>query len=113
MTGASKSRFFFFQAEDGIRDYKVTGVQTCALPILGDAVDWNTVVLGQDATDPDRRSHLVLRRTDAFSDQVLRRADVGVGVDVDARVPKETRREDGYGDEGPLLREQRHGVRRE
>src|SRR6266566_7287974 len=26
--------FFFLQAEDGIRDYKVTGVQTCALPIL-------------------------------------------------------------------------------
>src|SRR5256885_1489956 len=26
------SFFFFFQAEDGIRDYKVTGVQTCALP---------------------------------------------------------------------------------
>src|SRR2546426_8322284 len=26
-------RFFFFQAEDGIRDYKVTGVQTCALPV--------------------------------------------------------------------------------
>src|SRR5256885_13763594 len=25
---------FFFQAEDGIRDYKVTGVQTCALPIF-------------------------------------------------------------------------------
>src|SRR5690606_41082872 len=27
-------RFFFFQAEDGIRDFHVTGVQTCALPIL-------------------------------------------------------------------------------
>src|SRR5260370_2727653 len=26
--------FFFFQAEDGIRDSSVTGVQTCALPIL-------------------------------------------------------------------------------
>src|SRR5437773_7522867 len=26
-------RFFFFQAEDGIRDRDVTGVQTCALPI--------------------------------------------------------------------------------
>ena len=26
--------FFFFQAEDGIRDYDVTGVQTCALLIL-------------------------------------------------------------------------------
>src|SRR2546430_15952348 len=28
---------FFFQAEDGIRDLTVTGVQTCALPICGDA----------------------------------------------------------------------------
>src|SRR5206468_7852168 len=27
--------FFFFQAEDGIRDLIVTGVQTCALPICG------------------------------------------------------------------------------
>src|SRR5256885_16112610 len=36
--------FFFFQAEDGIRDYKVTGVQTCALPIYA----------GPD----NRRSHL-------------------------------------------------------
>src|SRR5439155_6656373 len=30
--------FFFFQAEDGIRDGHVTGVQTCALPIYGDGV---------------------------------------------------------------------------
>src|SRR2546422_4754570 len=29
--------FFFFQAEDGIRDVAVTGVQTCALPICADA----------------------------------------------------------------------------
>src|SRR2546421_965549 len=29
-----RSLFFFFQAEDGIRDLIVTGVQTCALPIL-------------------------------------------------------------------------------
>src|SRR5207253_4398970 len=29
----SSSRIFFFQAEDGIRDGHVTGVQTCALPI--------------------------------------------------------------------------------
>src|SRR5256885_8257276 len=33
-------RVFFFQAEDGIRDYKVTGVQTCALPILRWIVQW-------------------------------------------------------------------------
>ena len=32
-SGVSFVFFFFFQAEDGIRDYKVTGVQTCALPI--------------------------------------------------------------------------------
>ena len=28
--------FFFFQAEDGIRDWSVTGVQTCALPIYAE-----------------------------------------------------------------------------
>src|SRR5690606_39968355 len=28
-----RTGFFFFQAEDGIRDFHVTGVQTCALPI--------------------------------------------------------------------------------
>src|SRR5256886_1168084 len=34
--------FFFFQAEDGIRDLTVTGVQTCALPIsnVGSDRDW-------------------------------------------------------------------------
>src|SRR3712207_8450112 len=31
---SSSFLFFFFQAEDGIRDIGVTGVQTCALPIL-------------------------------------------------------------------------------
>src|SRR5438046_10390242 len=30
--------FFFFQAEDGIRDWSVTGVQTCALPIWSSSV---------------------------------------------------------------------------
>src|SRR5256885_3339208 len=46
--------FFFFQAEDGIRDYKVTGVQTCALPILAfpewewaDYVDGRLVFAGE------------------------------------------------------------------
>src|SRR5437016_6456069 len=39
--------FFFFQAEDGIRDWSVTGVQTCALPI------WS----GARAHLPSRRSN--------------------------------------------------------
>src|SRR6266496_6618713 len=34
LTGLIIFFFFFFQAEDGIRDLYVTGVQTCALPIL-------------------------------------------------------------------------------
>src|SRR6266511_365118 len=32
--------FFFFQAEDGIRDFHVTGVQTCALPIFN-TLSWS------------------------------------------------------------------------
>src|SRR2546429_3539705 len=32
--------FFFFQAEDGIRDVAVTGVQTCALPIYANAASY-------------------------------------------------------------------------
>src|SRR6266498_3218815 len=40
---------FFFQAEDGIRDADVTGVQTCALPISGD-------LLGEFPPGPGRRA---------------------------------------------------------
>src|SRR2546426_4243867 len=48
--------FFFFQAEDGIRDYKVTGVQTCALPIYPVEVrrllqrDPDPLIVGQGRT---------------------------------------------------------------
>src|SRR5690625_5333892 len=37
--------FFFFQAEDGIRDGHVTGVQTCALPISGAAASGRLLVV--------------------------------------------------------------------
>src|SRR5690606_40943229 len=40
---------FFFQAEDGIRDFHVTGVQTCALPIYRGA-HFRSTVYGQGAT---------------------------------------------------------------
>src|SRR5690606_40131807 len=36
--------FFFFQAEDGIRDFHVTGVQTCALPISKEARTMDTFI---------------------------------------------------------------------
>src|SRR2546430_13250688 len=44
--------FFFFQAEDGIRDLTVTGVQTCALPILAvylERADGGVVHVGEEA----------------------------------------------------------------
>src|SRR2546426_6867227 len=41
------SSFFFFQAEDGIRDYKVTGVQTCALPIWAASEKAKSGLLGE------------------------------------------------------------------
>src|SRR5207244_5739136 len=43
--------FFFFQAEDGIRDDLVTGVQTCALPILSRAGP--AAVRLADSSDPE------------------------------------------------------------
>src|SRR5256884_3701983 len=43
--------FFFFQAEDGIRDVAVTGVQTCALPI------WRALVIPYSS--PRRRGRRV------------------------------------------------------
>src|SRR5688500_3957606 len=46
---------FFFQAEDGIRDYKVTGVQTCALPILdGSPIRLRDVGRVEDGTKEQR-----------------------------------------------------------
>src|SRR2546430_12783712 len=43
--------FFFFQAEDGIRDLTVTGVQTCALPISQEPpkLTWNGAPVNQFA----------------------------------------------------------------
>src|SRR2546429_7271309 len=50
--------FFFFQAEDGIRDVAVTGVQTCALPIssrvsLGErARRWGLFLIPEESAPP-------------------------------------------------------------
>src|SRR2546426_7821027 len=53
--------FFFFQAEDGIRDYKVTGVQTCALPICPESPhardDRRLRILVQASFDESRRRY--------------------------------------------------------
>src|SRR5947208_11138937 len=48
--------FFFFQAEDGIRDDLVTGVQTCALPICDNVLDHSLVYLSADSSAAFRAS---------------------------------------------------------
>src|SRR5215471_5685629 len=54
--GRAMSRsFFFFQAEDGIRDLYVTGVQTCALPIsLSEALPPGYVTVERERSMSDR-----------------------------------------------------------
>src|SRR2546429_1208246 len=68
MRDETPSFIFFFQAEDGIRDVAVTGVQTCALPICSRTIvrvelpklrpfhtSWRPVTVGSEGT-PSRRA---------------------------------------------------------
>src|SRR2546430_11448166 len=67
------TRCFFFQAEDGIRDLTVTGVQTCALPIcssrLGDLTSPVTRVTTRRRVEP----HVVQYLRSPFQGHDLRR----------------------------------------
>src|SRR5438552_7570260 len=92
--------FFFFQAEDGIRDDLVTGVQTCALPILrtGDSRPADLQLpqrLRREAAEPapgdrarrdagldTRHGSPVLRQAEARGE--LRGGEVAVGGPVEA-----------------------------
>src|SRR5438552_15476519 len=65
---------FFFQAEDGIRDDLVTGVQTCALPILAEFADRKR--LPEQAADLRRWfARPVVPGTNRFTDQAARELD--------------------------------------
>src|SRR6266849_9910638 len=64
--------FFFFQAEDGIRDPLVTGVQTCALPIFEagatrDSTTSRTVERSQIAREPTKGTEERTTSTSALS----------------------------------------------
>src|SRR5256885_648586 len=76
---------FFFQAEDGIRDYKVTGVQTCALPISSNSAAVH--VRGRVRLCPVRRQGLHVRRQDGPPRQGVPRE----GRSEERRVGKECR----------------------
>src|SRR5260370_10675024 len=85
--------FFFFQAEDGIRDSSVTGVQTCALPIYSDVSrHGREVLLRHVAAAAGRRVPEDQRRTaDAVSAGVLSLAAIfGFGIPSTAGGPDES-----------------------
>src|SRR2546430_7389069 len=67
--------FFFFQAEDGIRDLTVTGVQTCALPICSAAEGAAEVLADLDGRDKEillERSADVLKAFEHLAFKALR-----------------------------------------
>src|SRR2546430_11111745 len=80
------SVFFFFQAEDGIRDLTVTGVQTCALPIYEVRLPYRDIAkpgveFRQETVlsiDPDRKR--VVTNGGAYDADVL---VVALGADLD------------------------------
>src|SRR2546429_4118640 len=69
--------FFFFQAEDGIRDVAVTGVQTCALPILAKSLPEMRMFTYDGDTPQDARravrarANLVLTNPDMLHSGIL------------------------------------------
>src|SRR2546422_3257371 len=97
--------FFFFQAEDGIRDVAVTGVQTCALPISRPDREARARVYGSSARQGDRRRRDRLARPARHEDRhrpaypesgldelpVARPADAGAREAGDARQRRELR----------------------
>src|SRR5690606_40781391 len=99
---------FFFQAEDGIRDFHVTGVQTCALPIFSQ-IEQHRVYGG---VVPELASRDHVKRMIPLIRQVLDEADCApneidaicytagpglVGRSEERRVGKRVERGDGWG----------------
>src|SRR5699024_12071678 len=80
--------FFFFQAEDGIRDRNVTGVQTCALPILFVAIGHDPrseLLTGQVALNPDGYVQVTHPSTATNQDGVFRSEERRVGKECRSR----------------------------
>ena len=88
--------FFFFQAEDGIRDDLVTGVQTCALPILARKLNQGTSRPGDKQSEPNGYSSPSHRQSyppHRGSPQKLPRTDSS-----DPLSPRSEQQQQSYGD---------------
>src|SRR2546422_11444445 len=75
--------FFFFQAEDGIRDVAVTGVQTCALPISGAAMSGARCCSA--STGPRGSARTISRGMSGVSKRRSEERRVGKSVDLGGR----------------------------
>src|SRR5207248_7758429 len=89
---------FFFQAEDGIRDRTVTGVQTCALPILervrgGEML---RMTLGEDRWQLVERMQAVMSLIEGHAEHTMD----AVGSDVLPSLPRLRSEERRVGKEG-------------
>src|SRR5499433_4154906 len=63
--------FFFFQAEDGIRDWSVTGIQTCALPICENGEKVRREEIPADLrADADAARETMLDAVSLYSDEL-------------------------------------------
>src|SRR5437870_11870018 len=78
--------FFFFQAEDGIRDGHVTGVQTCALPI-SIVLDENNHVESRELIDRLRNSDTFRVIAYAHTDRELNDAIISGRAKVAVKIP--------------------------
>src|SRR5207245_8172774 len=86
------SYHFFFQAEDGIRDATVTGVQTCALPILINIKDLST------------KTVITVGRISPFIVFVLRSEERRVGKECRSRWSQDRDKRKGVDDDGVRLK---------
>src|SRR6266536_4739167 len=79
--------FFFFQAEDGIRDPLVTGVQTCALPISPSPVPTATAV---GVASPSASGHAITTAEIANVSEVIRLSPAAIAQIANVMAPADT-----------------------
>src|SRR5690606_39989160 len=88
--------FFFFQAEDGIRDFHVTGVQTCALPICSTRISALEKISLDAPANPvlepvHTTADILVERVVTFDDFEVQRIRLAAGRSEERRVGKECR----------------------
>src|SRR5438876_4721660 len=82
---------FFFQAEDGIRDGRVTGVQTCALPIFFESLNLEASILIVQTLKEIGVKQIIAKGVSPLHGQILQNLGVTEVRSEERRVGKECR----------------------